>query len=45
MDQISPLCPACRAELAANAMLRDMTGYQLVYCGKCGFTLGAVNYF
>lgn len=40
-----PLCPACQSNLGSYAMVRDMTGYQLVFCGNCGFTIGAVNYF
>jgi len=45
MGKVTPLCPACQAEMRVNARLLDMTGYQLVFCGKCGFTMGAVNYF
>lgn len=45
MEQKRPLCPACRSDLAAAARLMDMTGYQLVFCSNCGFTVGAVNYF
>ncbi|MDG6225239.1 MAG: hypothetical protein QCI82_06970 [Candidatus Thermoplasmatota archaeon] len=41
----TPKCPACECELRTNARLLDMTGYQLVFCGRCGFTMGAVNYF
>lgn len=44
-DMENPLCPACQSNLALAARLRDMTGYQLVFCGQCGFTVGAVNYF
>jgi transcription elongation factor Elf1 len=44
-DEVTPLCPACQSQLGSNARLKDMTGYQLVYCGTCGFTVGAVNYF
>jgi predicted amidophosphoribosyltransferase len=43
--KITPLCPACQSEMKTNARLLDMTGYQLVFCGRCGFTIGAVNYF
>ncbi|MBN1390913.1 MAG: hypothetical protein JXA22_09770 [Candidatus Thermoplasmatota archaeon] len=44
-DMKDPLCPACRSNLALSARLKDMTGFQLVFCGQCGFTIGAVNYF
>jgi len=44
-EKVEPLCPACQSNLATAARLRDMTGYQIVYCGRCGFTVGAVNYF
>lgn len=44
-DIKDPLCPACQSNLAKSARLRDMTGFQLVFCGQCGFTVGAVNYF
>jgi len=44
-DKEIPMCPACQSDLSSMARLKDMTGYQLVYCGRCGFTVGAVNYF
>jgi hypothetical protein len=44
-DMKDPLCPACQSDLGSDAMLKDMTGYQLIFCGKCGFTVGDVNYF
>lgn len=45
VEKVTPLCPACQCDLGIYSALRDMTGYQLVHCGKCGFTVGAVNYF
>ncbi len=37
----APVCPHCRADLAATLADRLVSGYRVMYCSACGCALGA----